>query len=134
MTYYVLLEFALEFEIFSKNYYPLNKEFQKQQEHWNAVEKARLEAEAENIKQYAKEQEKRAIERQIKRKEANAALAQVQENLAAELAENQRQKVFFSKNIKTCLKSKIGRIRTHHSRRRPGRARRARTSQRSGKI
>ena len=72
---------------------PWNKEFQKQQEHWNAVEKARLEAEAENIKQYAKEQEKRAIERQIKRKEANAALAQVQENLAAELTENQRQKV-----------------------------------------
>ena len=79
---------------------PWNIEFQKQQEHWNAVETARLEAEAENIKQYAKEQEKRAIERQIKRKEANAALAQVQENLAAELTENQRQKVcsfFFSK-------------------------------------
>ena len=42
------------------------EEFQKQQEHWNALEKARLEAEAENIKKYAKVQEQRAIERQIK--------------------------------------------------------------------
>ena len=91
------MKFALEFEIFERNYDPLKKEFQKQQEHWNAVEKARLEADAENIKQYAKEQEKRAIERQIKRKEVNAALAQVKENLAAELAENQRQKVCFLK-------------------------------------
>ena len=42
------------------------EEFQRQQEHWNALEKARLEAEAENIKKYAKVQEQRAIERQIK--------------------------------------------------------------------
>ena len=68
------------------------EQFQKEQQHWQAVEKARIEAETENIKQYAKQQEKRAVERQIKRKEANQALAQVQANLAAELDAAQKQK------------------------------------------
>ena len=47
-------------------------------------------AEAENIKKYAEQQDRRAAERQQKRKEANAALAQVQQNLAQELEEKQR--------------------------------------------
>ena len=54
------------------------------------MEKERLAAEAENIKRYAEIQEKRAMERQQKRKEANAALAKVQQNLAIELEEKQR--------------------------------------------
>ena len=85
------------------------EEFQRQQAHWNAVrskflfstikggsmtifqlEKQRLAAEAENIKKYAEQQDIRAAERQQKRKEANAALAQVQQNLAQELEEKQR--------------------------------------------
>ena len=53
------------------------EQFQMEQQHWQAVEKARIEAEAQNIKQYATQQEKRATERQIKRKEANQALEQV---------------------------------------------------------
>merc|ERR1711990_410791 len=68
------------------------EEFQRQQAHWNALEKQRLAAEAENIKKYAEQQDIRAAERQQKRKEANAALAQVQQNLAQELEEKQRAK------------------------------------------
>jgi len=68
------------------------EQFQMEQQHWQAVEKARIEAEAQNIKQYATQQEKRATERQIKRKEANQALEQAQASLAAELDAAQKQK------------------------------------------
>ena len=42
------------------------EEFQRQQEHWNQLEKERLAAEADNIKRYAAVQEERAKQRQIK--------------------------------------------------------------------
>ena len=54
--------------------------------------------EAENIKKYADEQEVRAAQRGQKRKEANAALARVQENLAIELEEKQRYYPYASEN------------------------------------
>ena len=62
-------------------------------------------AEAENIKKYAEQQDRRAAERQQKRKEANAALAQVQQNLAQELEEKQRL-------VKQILKSHPSRFRS----------------------
>ena len=65
-------------------------------------------AEAENIKKYAEQQDIRAAERQQKRKEANAALAQVQQNLAQELEEKQR---LVKQILYEYVKTKIPKIR-----------------------